>query len=40
MLKQAMAIDVSIRPGSRLANLVMQKRARWLLSRVDELFLE
>ena len=27
------------RPEWRLANLVMQRRARWLLSRADELFL-
>jgi len=40
MLELALSIDVNRRPESRLANLVMQRRARWLLSRVDELFVE
>jgi predicted anti-sigma-YlaC factor YlaD len=40
LLKQAMAIDVEAKPEFRLANLVMQRRARWLLSRADQLFLE
>jgi predicted anti-sigma-YlaC factor YlaD len=39
-LKQALAIDVNQRPAWRLANLVMQRRARWLLSRMDDLFAE
>jgi predicted anti-sigma-YlaC factor YlaD len=39
MLEKALAVDVNARPEYRLANLVMQRRARWLLSRVDELFL-
>ena len=38
VLKQALAIDVSLRPARRLANLVAQKRARFLLSRADRLF--
>lgn len=38
LLKQALAIDVDQMPEARLANLVMQRRARWLLSRMDELF--
>jgi predicted anti-sigma-YlaC factor YlaD len=38
LLKQALQIDVDRTPGQRLANLVMQKRARWLLSRTDQLF--
>lgn len=39
LLERALAIDVNIRPQYRLANLVMQRRARWLLSRIDDLFL-
>jgi hypothetical protein len=37
LLRQALAVDVDRRPEWRLANLVMQRRARWLLSRVDQL---
>lgn len=40
LLNQALAIDVNKVPGNRLANLISQRRARWLLSRADELFLE
>jgi predicted anti-sigma-YlaC factor YlaD len=40
LLKQAVAINVDAKPEYRLANLVMQRRARWLLQRTDELFLE
>ncbi len=39
LLKQALAIDPEAHPEWRLANLVMQRRARWLLSRTDELIL-
>ena len=39
-LKQALAIDVNARPQWRLANVVMQQRAHWLLSRTDQLFAE
>lgn len=39
MLKRALAIDVSAKPEWRLENLVMQERARWLMSRVPDLFL-
>jgi len=39
LLNQALAIDVNARPEWRLVNLVMQRRARWLLGRIDELFL-
>ena len=39
LLNQALAIDVNAKPNWRLVNLVMQRRASWLLSRVDELFL-
>lgn len=39
LLGQALAIDPDARPEFRLINLVMQRRARWLLSRTDDLFL-
>ena len=38
-LRQALAIDPGAKPEWRLANLVMQRRARWLLGRADQLFL-
>lgn len=40
LLEQALAVDVDARPQYRLANLIMQRRARWLLSRTDELIPE
>jgi len=40
LLKQALGVDPDRRPEWRLSNLVMQRRARWLLSREDSLFLE
>jgi predicted anti-sigma-YlaC factor YlaD len=39
LLNQALAVDPDARPEWRLANLIMQRRARWLLSKTDELFL-
>ncbi len=39
LLDRALAVDVNVKPEYRLANLVMQRRAQWLLSRIDELFL-
>jgi len=39
LLEQALAVDVDARPEWRLANLVAQRRARWLLARADQLFL-
>ena len=39
LLRQALAIDPDAHPQWRLVNLVMQRRARWLLGRIDELFL-
>lgn len=38
MLQQALKIDVNTWPEHRQLNLVMQRRARWLLSRTDKLF--
>lgn len=40
LLNKALAIDPDADTDNRLVNLVMQKRARWLLSRTDELFVE
>lgn len=39
LLERAIAIDPQVQPEQRLMTLVMQRRARWLLSRIDELFL-
>ena len=39
LLQQALTINPDVKPENRLANLVMQRRAKWLLSRTDELFL-
>ena len=39
LLDTALAIDPDARPDWRLANLIMQQRARWLLSRTEDLFL-
>jgi predicted anti-sigma-YlaC factor YlaD len=38
LLKQALRIDVERAGENRLANLVAQRRARWLLARTDHLF--
>jgi predicted anti-sigma-YlaC factor YlaD len=38
-LDRALAINVDLLPDCRLANLIMQRRANWLLGRSDELFL-
>lgn len=40
LLNAALAIDPDADPSTRLFNLIMQKRARWLLARTDELFLK
>lgn len=40
LLGKALAVDPGARPEWRLANLVMQRRARRLLARADELFPE
>lgn len=37
LLRQALAIDAGAKPEWRLVNLVMQRRARWLLGRADDL---
>jgi predicted anti-sigma-YlaC factor YlaD len=38
-LDRALAIDADLYPESRLANLAAQRRAQWLLGRMDELIL-
>jgi len=38
LLRAAIAVDASKRPSMRLANLIAQKRARFLLSQIDRLF--
>jgi predicted anti-sigma-YlaC factor YlaD len=40
LLKRALAVDANSRPEWKLENLVMQRRARWLLDRADRLFLD
>jgi predicted anti-sigma-YlaC factor YlaD len=40
LLTTALELDLNAKPEWRLANLVMQRRARLLLARVDELFVE
>ena len=39
LLNEALAIDIEkAPPEQKLANVLAQRRARWLLSRLDELF--
>lgn len=40
LLGKALAIDADAHPENRLENLVMQRRARWLLGREEALFVE
>jgi len=40
LLRRALAIDLDAFPDQRLANALAQKRARWLLGRIGDLFLE
>jgi predicted anti-sigma-YlaC factor YlaD len=40
LLQKALSLNPDAVPDSRLVNLVMQRRARWLLSRTDELIVE
>ncbi len=39
LLGEALAIDPDAHPEFRLMNLIMQRRARWLLSQREDLFL-
>jgi len=38
LLKRALSVNPDERPEWRLQNLITQRRARWLLARVDDLF--
>jgi predicted anti-sigma-YlaC factor YlaD len=40
LLEQATAFDVDSAPDFRLANVIAQRRARWLLTRTADLFVE
>ena len=40
LLNEALAIDVNKAPDQRLANVISQRRAKWLLGRIDDLFVE
>jgi len=39
LLNRALAIDPDSKTEWRLVNLIMQRRAKWLLARIDQLFL-
>jgi predicted anti-sigma-YlaC factor YlaD len=40
MLRQALALDAAKKPEWQLTNVVMQRRARWLLTQTDRLFVD
>ena len=40
LLEQALAVDPNAAPELRLANVLAQRRARWLLGRIEDLFVE
>jgi predicted anti-sigma-YlaC factor YlaD len=40
LLEKALAIDVNADPDNRLANIVAQRRARWLLQHKSDLFVD
>lgn len=40
LLNEALAVDPDAQKDLRVTNLIAQQRARWLLSRADELFIE
>jgi predicted anti-sigma-YlaC factor YlaD len=40
MLNEALQVDVNKTPEERLANIIAERRARWLLGRADELFVD
>ncbi len=40
LLEKALEVDVDARPEWRLLNIIMQRRAEWLLGRTEDLFLE
>ena len=40
LLEEVLVFDVNKAPEMRVANLVAQRRAKWLLSRIAELFVD
>jgi predicted anti-sigma-YlaC factor YlaD len=40
LMNQALAVELDAAPDDRLLNALAQRRARWLLSRLDQMFLE
>ena len=40
MMEKALAVDVDADPDNRLVNLIAQRRATWLLDRIDDLILD
>jgi hypothetical protein len=40
LLEEALAFDTNKAPETRVANLIAQRRAKWLLGRIGELFVE
>ncbi len=40
LIDKALAVDVDSHPDDRLVNVIMQRRARRLLARIDDLFLD
>jgi predicted anti-sigma-YlaC factor YlaD len=40
MLRKALALDAGRKPEWQLANIIMQRRARWLLTQTDRLFVD
>jgi predicted anti-sigma-YlaC factor YlaD len=39
LLTKALAIDVNQYPGNRLANIISQRKAQWLMKHIDDYFL-
>ena len=40
LMERALAVDLEAVPDIRLQNTIAQRRARWLMARTGELFLE
>jgi predicted anti-sigma-YlaC factor YlaD len=40
LLQQALEMNPDSKPEWRLANIVMQRRARWLLNNMEKLFID
>ena len=40
MMEKALAVDPDDDPDNRLVNLIAQRRAAWLLDRIDDLILD